>query len=107
MPITNIRLQVIFFKEDAKIIAYSPALDLSACGDSIEDAQKEFDGVVKSFFKALSDSGTMEQVLHTLGWRKQVQTWAVPQGRSMHNYSSIPLHILKTSQVPVRVPACC
>lgn len=107
MPLHNITLQVIFFKEDAKIIAYAPALDLAACGDTLEDAKKEFDGAVRAFFGELLKMGTLEKVLHRLGWRKKVQTWTVPQGRSMRSYSSIPLHILKTSQIPVCVPACC
>lgn len=107
MAIHNITLQVIFFKEDAKVIAYAPALDLSACGDNLEDAKKGFDTVVKAFFEELIKMGTLEKVLHTLGWRKKVRTWAVPQQRNMKSYSSIPLHILKTIQVPVHFPACC
>ena len=82
MAIHNITLQVIFFKEAAKVIAYAPALDLSACGDNLEDAKKGFDTVVKAFFEELMKMGTLEKVLHTLGWRKKVQTWAVTQQRN-------------------------
>ena len=107
MAIHNITLQVIFFKEDAKVIAYSPALDLSACGDTPEEAKKGFDSVVKVFFEELLKMGTLEKVLLGLGWRKKVQAWAIPQHRNMRSYSSIPLHILKTTEVPFHIPSYC
>ena len=35
-------LPVLFLKEDKMFVAYSPALDLSTCGKTFEEAKKNF-----------------------------------------------------------------
>lgn len=70
MAVKNINLQVEvnFFKEGDYIIAYAPALDLSAYGDSEEDAKKSFEQSLKLFIKEVVKKGTLEKLLLELGW---------------------------------------
>ena len=74
-------LPVVFFKEDKKFVAYSPALDLSTCGDSFEHAQKRFDEAARLFLEELIKMGTLDEVLQECGWQKvsrPVPTWVPP-----------------------------
>jgi hypothetical protein len=75
-------LHVIFLKERDTIIAYSPALDLSTAGSTIEEAKKNFEQASHIFFKECAKRGTLEDVLISLGWQKsstRPQTWNPPQ----------------------------
>ncbi len=64
------RIPVIFFEEGDEFVAYSPALDLSSCGGSLEQAKKRFAEAVDIFFKEISEMGTLDEVLSECGWRK-------------------------------------
>lgn len=66
----HVKLGVIFFKEDDKFIAYSPALDLSTCGDTFEHAQKRFSEAVDLFIEETIRMGTLDDVLSNCGWQK-------------------------------------
>lgn len=64
-------LPVTFLREDGQFVAYSPALDLSTCGDSFERAQERFAEVAQLFFEEAHKMGTLEDVLLDLGWTKK------------------------------------
>ncbi|MBI3292642.1 MAG: hypothetical protein HYZ73_07545 [Elusimicrobia bacterium] len=66
----KIKLPVTFFKEGETYIAYSPLLDLSSCGATLEEADQRFGQAATLFFEELEEMGTTEEVLKGLGWRK-------------------------------------
>jgi len=76
--IQNLKLHVDFIKEGETFVAYSPALDLSTCGDTFEEAQKNFEEIVRIFFGELVKMGTLEEVLSSLGWRRSKKLWTPP-----------------------------
>lgn len=43
------KVTVLFFEEGNKVIAYSPALDISTCGATEEQARKRFAGYLSLF----------------------------------------------------------
>ncbi|MEA2092653.1 MAG: hypothetical protein U9P61_01630 [Patescibacteria group bacterium] len=59
----QVNLPVSVLKEGKKFIAYTPALDVSASGDTYEEAKKRFDEVVHIFFEEVYEQGTLEEVL--------------------------------------------
>lgn len=63
-------LTVSFYREGNKFIAYSPALDLSTCGDSQEQAKKRFEEILHIFLEEVEKMGTLEDVLLECGWKK-------------------------------------
>jgi hypothetical protein len=73
-------IPVIFFKEGKKVIAFSPALDLSTCGNTEKEARKRFAEAVKIFFDEISRMGTLDDVLTECGWRKVTSehSWSPP-----------------------------
>ena len=85
-------LPVLFLKEKRSVIAYTPALDLSASGSTAEKAKKNFEMTLQLFLEELTEAGTTEQVLRDLGWSKHERTWQPP------------VEVQKVSHVPFRVP---
>jgi len=76
----NFKLPVTIFKEGDAFIAYTPALDLSTSGKSLQQVKKRFAEAVIIFFEELEEIGTTEDVLRDLGWKKYKQEWkpAIP-----------------------------
>jgi len=81
----EVTLQVIFLKEGAHVIAYAPALDLSAFGDTIEEAKEAFTEAVEIFIDDLVSRGTLSEVLEGLGWERGANAWIPPTIISHHS----------------------
>jgi hypothetical protein len=75
------RISVIVFQESKKFVAYSPAIDLSTCGNTEEQARKRFVEAASIFFSEIKSKGTTEEVLAECGWCKQPgeQNWQPPR----------------------------
>ena len=95
MPSKKLQLQVQFTKEGETFIAYSPALDLSSCGGTFEEAQRNFEEAADIFFEECDADGTIIDVLKSLGW-EQVEK-PTPQW--------LPPRIVGNVNIPVSVPA--
>jgi hypothetical protein len=90
----RVKVPVFFCREGKLYVAYSPILDLSSCGKTMQEAQKRFANAVNLFLDELEAMGTLDEVLTELGWHKQEhprKEW-------------IPPHILKHTQLEVRTP---
>ena len=77
----EVSLTVLFFKEGGTFVAYAPALDLSTCGDSFEEAQRRFSAAADLYFEECLKRGTLEEALTSYGWRKVTKPkrgWAPP-----------------------------
>ena len=72
-------IPVIYLKEGKVFICYSPAFDLTAHGDSFEDAECSFTQTLKLFVEQVSKKGTWEEVLTEYGWEKVKQDWNPPR----------------------------
>ena len=74
---TKCSLPVIFLQEGKKVIAHTPALDLSTCGKDFDHAKKRFEELIDIFFKETED---LEEVLLECGWQKATrpQRWIPP-----------------------------
>ena len=77
MRFVKCNLPVIFLQEGKKIIAYTPALDLSTCGKDVSQARKRFEEAVSIFFE---ETKNIEKVLLECGWKKvpSPQNWQPP-----------------------------
>jgi hypothetical protein len=78
------RIPVLFFEEANKVIAYSPAFDLSSCGDTEEQARKRFTEAVAIFLHEITTMGTLSEVLEECGWYKvpEKHGWSPPVYRT-------------------------
>lgn len=66
----NVSLPVFIIKEQNYFVAYTPALDFAATGDSVESAKKSFSEAINIFFDEIEEKGTLEEVLQEFGWQK-------------------------------------
>ncbi|MFA5877368.1 MAG: hypothetical protein WC880_03310 [Candidatus Paceibacterota bacterium] len=75
-----VSLPVAFIEEGTTVIAYTPSLDLSTCGQNKTEAKKMFEEAVQIFFDDLVESNTVDEVLSGLGWKKDLKqaSWVPP-----------------------------
>jgi len=66
----KVALNVTFYREGNKFIAHSPALDLSTCGDTQDQAKRRFEEMLQLFLEETDKMGTLEDVLLGCGWKK-------------------------------------
>ncbi len=78
LTLKEVNLPVTIFKEGKNYVAYSPALDLSTSASTYKKAQTRFSEIVEIFFDELSEMGTLESVLSSLGWQKVKSSWQPP-----------------------------
>ena len=78
------KIPVIVFEECNKFVAYSPAIDLSTCGNTEKQARKRFIEAASIFFDEITRMGTVDDVLAECGWYKlpEQQTWLPPKYKS-------------------------
>jgi hypothetical protein len=74
------KIPVLFFEEGNKVIAYSPAFDLSSCGNNEKQARKRFMEAVTIFLDEITEMGTLSEVLEECGWQKVPERhgWSPP-----------------------------
>lgn len=66
----NVSLSVFVIKEQDYFVAYTPALDFAATGDTSESAKKNFSESINIFLSDIEERGTLDEVLKEFGWRK-------------------------------------
>lgn len=71
-------LPVSFIREGKRVVAYTPALDLSTSGKDYSEARRRFKEAVEIFFEELIKKNTLEEVLRDLGWKRIQAKWAPP-----------------------------
>lgn len=64
----HVGLSLVEFYEEDVVIIYSPALDLSGYGYSIEEAKNSFSESLHEFFRYTHNKNTLDTVLKNLGW---------------------------------------
>lgn len=72
------KIPVSFFKEGKMFVAYTPVLDLSTCGETFEEAKKNFAEALNIFFEECISMGTLVEVLESCGWEKTKKSWRPP-----------------------------
>ncbi len=67
------------FKEGDAFVAYVPALDLSSCGASDDEARRNIRDAVRGFLTASAEMGTLEEVLREAGYERVGGAWRAPE----------------------------
>jgi len=61
-------IPVVYFEEGAVIIAHCVALDVSSCGNDLEEARRNIRDAVAGFIETCEEMGTLEEVLKESGF---------------------------------------
>ena len=71
------------FKEGDTYVAYVPALDVSSCGATSEEARRNIRDAVRGFLAASADMGTLDEILKEAGYQQEGDDWRPPEFVSM------------------------
>lgn len=66
----EVSLNLVLYKEGDSFIAFSPALDLYAFGDTQQEAFDAFDETAKIYLEHVVQHKTLDKDLKRLGWKK-------------------------------------
>lgn len=66
----NVSLDVFSYREGEVRIMYSPALDLSGYGNTVEEAKRSFGLVLSEYLSYCVENGTLDADLARHGWKK-------------------------------------
>jgi len=76
----QIEFDGIVFQEGETFIAYSPKLDVSSCGNTIDEARKNLKIAVRLFLEEAEKMGTLEDILQESGYEKtDFNSWRTPR----------------------------
>ena len=76
----EIDFDAIVFQEGKTYIAYSPKLDVSSCGNIVDDAKRNLKTAVRLFLEESSKMGTLDDILEEAGYElKGSDYWMSPR----------------------------
>jgi predicted RNase H-like HicB family nuclease len=76
----GIEFDSIIFKEQEVFVAYSPKLDVSSCGSTVEEARKNLKTAVRLFLEEAEKLGSLEEILKEAGYEKTDEShWMTPR----------------------------
>lgn len=67
------------FKEGETYVAYVPALDVSSCGATDEEARRNIRDAVRGFLAASADLGSLDEILKEAGYEPEGEGWRAPE----------------------------
>jgi predicted RNase H-like HicB family nuclease len=70
----------IIFREGKTYVSYCPRLDVSSCGNTIEEARKNLKIAVSLFIEEAEKMGTLEDILRESGYEvDESNCWQTPR----------------------------
>ncbi|HKN21780.1 MAG TPA: hypothetical protein VJX73_10200 [Terracidiphilus sp.] len=67
------------FREGGTYVAYVPELDLSSCGATTDEAQKNIRDAVQGFLESSTAMGTLDEILEEAGYQRRDGSWEAPE----------------------------
>ena len=67
------------FRERDQFVSHAPELDVSSCGASDTEAEKNLMEAVRLFLEEAGKMGTLEQVLEEAGYVRREGRWEPPE----------------------------
>ena len=64
----QVKVSVIEFQEDGKYFVYSPTLDITGYGNTMEEATRSYSETLEEFVRYTANKGTVLEELKRLGW---------------------------------------
>ena len=76
----QIEFDMIVFEEDKSYVAYCPELDISSCGNTVEQAKEMLKTAIRLFLEEAEKMGTLEEVLEEANYKKDTSgKWLPPK----------------------------
>ncbi len=75
-----IEFEGIVFKEGCTYVSYCPELDVSSCGNTIDEARKNLKIAVSLFLEEAEKMGTLDEILYESGYElNEGNSWKTPR----------------------------
>ncbi|GHT14235.1 hypothetical protein FACS1894170_11050 [Planctomycetales bacterium] len=75
----TIQIPLSLWKEGNVYVSFTPALDLSSCGDTKDDALKNISEAAALFFQTAEERDCLQELLEDFGWTlSDVGQWIAP-----------------------------
>ena len=81
--IISASMELYSFVEDGVRIVYCPSLDLSAAGNTLTEAQREFEQIFKMHIEDCIENGTLRDDLLAHGWKQKQSVLNAPKATSV------------------------
>lgn len=75
----KIQLNTEVWKEGNIYISYVSQLDLSSCGNTVDEAKKNIKEAVELFFEETQKMGTYQNILKEAGFSSHNKEWKAPE----------------------------
>ncbi len=76
----DIEFDGIIFKEGKTFVSHSPKLDVSSCGNTVEEARENLKIAVRLFLEEAEKMGTLEDILRESGYEvDETNCWMAPR----------------------------
>ena len=76
----DIEFESIIFKEGNTYVSHTPKLDVSSCGNTVEEARKNLKIAVRLFLEEAEKMGTLEEILIEAGYEiDEYDSWMAPR----------------------------
>ncbi len=76
----QIQYDGIIFKEGHTYVSYCPELDVSSCGNNIDEARNNLKMAVDLFIEEAKNMGTLEDILNEAGYEmNESNYWEAPR----------------------------
>ncbi len=76
----QIEFDMIAFKEGASYVAYCPELDISSCGNTVEQAKEMLKSAIRLFLEEAEKIGTLKDILEEANYKKDTSgKWLPPR----------------------------
>jgi len=80
IEMTSIEFDTIVFQEGKIYVAYSPKLDVSSCGSTVDEARCNLKTAVRLFLEEAEKMGTLEDIMCEAGYEKaSYGDWTAPR----------------------------
>lgn len=67
------------WREGKVFVSYCPELDVSSCGDTVEEARTHLRTAIRLFLEEAEKMGTLEIILQESGFRRTTKGWQGPR----------------------------
>lgn len=76
----QIKFSLHIWQEGKMFVAYTPQLDISSCGETLDEAKNNLLEAVNIFLKETTKMGTLKDILEEAGFTKEnYKTWDGPE----------------------------
>lgn len=85
--IPSLMFTIQIFREGRKLVSYNPELDVSSCGDTIEEARQNLKSALIGFIKSAKKMGTLDEILEQAGFVHVGKSWGTPELVTLDRFS--------------------